>query len=63
MDEWENFDHFIIKESANEGKKIVATIPYKTRFTYSVILMTSLLSNLADNVAEGIHKIRYQDCA
>ena len=24
--------------------------------------MTSLLSNLADNLAEGIHKIRRKDC-
>ena len=64
MDEWEKFNHFNIREFGNEGKEIVATTPYKTKFIYSVRLMTCFLSNLADNLAEGIHKIRckYCDC-
>ena len=28
----------------------------------SARFMTSLLSNLVDNLANGIHKIKYKDC-
>ena len=39
------------------GNESVVTISYKIKFIGSARFMASLLSNLADNLAEGIHKI------
>ena len=48
-----------IDKDANEG---VATKSYKINFIDSVRLMASSLSNLVDNLAERIHKIKCKDC-
>ena len=38
------------------------TISYKVKFIDSARFMASSSSNLVDNLAEGIHKIKYKDC-
>ena len=40
-----------------DGNESAATISYKIRFIDSARFMASLLSNLVDNLAKGIHKI------
>ena len=40
----------------------VFTISYKIRFIDSTKSMASSLSNLVDNLAEEIHKMKYKDC-
>ena len=35
---------------------------YQVNFIDSARFMVSLLSDLVDNLAEGIHKIKYKDC-
>ena len=45
-----------------DGNKSVVTISYKTKIIDSTRFMTSLLSNLVDNVAEGVNKIKCKDC-
>ena len=40
----------------------VATIFYTIKFIDSAKFIASSLSNLADNLAEGIHKIKCKDC-
>ena len=40
----------------------VATIFYTIKFIDSAKFIASSLSNLADNIAEGIHKIKCKDC-
>ena len=53
------------KEFANiarDGHENVVTISYKIRFIDSARFMTSSLSNIADNLPEGIHKIKWKDC-
>ena len=45
-----------------DGNKSVVNISYKIKFIDSVRFMTSSLSNLIDNLAEGIHKIKCKDC-
>ena len=42
--------------------KTVETISYKIKFIDWLRLMESLLSNLVDNLAEGINKIKCKDC-
>ena len=44
-----------------DGNKSVVTISYKIKFIDSARFITSLLSNLVDNLAEGIHKIKCKD--
>ena len=36
--------------------------PYKIKFFHSTKFMTSSLSNLVDNLQEGIHKTKCKDC-
>ena len=48
-----------IDKDGNEG---VVTISYKIKFIGSAIFMATSLSNLVDNLTEGIHKIKCKDC-
>ena len=41
-----------------DGNNSVATISYKIKFIDSSRFIASSLSNLVDNLAEGIHKIK-----
>ena len=45
-----------------DENEIVVTIFYKIKFIDSARFMTSSLSNLVDNFAEGIRKIKCKDC-
>ena len=45
-----------------DGNKSVVNISYKIKFIDSARLMVSSLSNLVNNLAEGIHKIECKDC-
>ena len=45
-----------------DGNESVATISDKIKCIDSAIFMASSLSNLVDNLAEGIHKIKCKDC-
>ena len=47
-----------IDKDANES---VVAIPYKIKFLDSPRFMVSSLSDLVDNLAEGIHKIKCKD--
>ena len=40
---------------------VIKVLSYKIRFIDSARFMTSSLSNLADNLTEGIHKIKCND--
>ena len=44
-----------------DGNESVATISDKIKCIDSVIFMASSLSNLVDNLAEGIHKVKCKD--
>ena len=43
------------------GNESVVTVPYKIKFADAARFMATSLSNLVDNVTEGIHKSKYQD--
>ena len=45
-----------------DGNESVETISYKIKFINSVRFIATSLSNLVDNLAEGIHKIKCKDC-
>ena len=45
-----------------ECNKAVETTSYKIKFIDSMQFMATSLSNLVDNLTEGIHKIRCKDC-
>ena len=61
-----NFSFPIEKEVTNidkDGNDItVVTVSYKIKFIDSARFMAISLSNLADNLTEGIHKIKCKDC-
>ena len=44
-----------------DGNESVVTISYKIKFINSARFMATSLSNLTDNIAEGIHKIKCKD--
>ena len=45
-----------------DGSESVITISYKIKFIDSARFMASSLSNLVDNLSEGIHTIKCKDC-
>ena len=45
-----------------EGNEKIMTIYYNIKLTDSARLTASLLSNLVNNLAQGIHKIKRKDC-
>ena len=45
-----------------DGNENVVTISYKIKFIDSARFMATSLSNLVDNLTEGIHKIKCKDC-
>ena len=45
-----------------DGNESVETISYKIKFINNVRFIATSLSNLVDNLAEGIHKIKCKDC-
>ena len=51
----------IIKTGKN-GNKTAETISQKIRFIDRASFMASSLSNLVDNLMEGIHKIKWKHC-
>ena len=64
-DKYKTFSVPINKEITKIDKdstESVVNISYKIRFTDSARFMASSSSNLVDNLAEGIHKIKYKDC-
>ena len=55
----------IEKEVTKVDKEVnqnIITISYKIKFIDSARFMATSLSNLVDNLAEGIHKIKHKDC-
>ena len=51
-----------VTEIDQDGKESVPTISYKTKYIDSARFMATSLSNLVDNLTEGIHKIKCKDC-
>ena len=45
-----------------DDNESVVNISYKIKLIDSTRFMASSSSNLVDNLAEGIHKIKYKDC-
>ena len=48
--------------SYENGNETVVTTSYKIRFIDSTKFMATLVSNLVDNLAEGVHKIKCKNC-
>ena len=51
-----------VTKIGKDGNKSVVTISYKIKFIDHARFMTSLLSNLVDNLLEGTHQIKCKDC-
>ena len=65
IEKYQSFSVSIEKEIAKIDKDCnlsVVTVSYKIRFIDSARFMTNSLSNLVDNLAEGIHKVKCKDC-
>ena len=45
-----------------DGNESVVTLSYKIKFIDSARFMASSLSNLVENLTEGIHKVKCKDC-
>ena len=64
-EKYKTFPVPVEKEVTNidkDGNESVVTISYKIKFIDSARFMATSLSNLFDNLAEGIHKIKCKDC-
>ena len=65
MEKFKTFSVPIEKEVMKvdkDGNENVATISYKIKFIDSATFMARSLSNLVDNLEEGIQKIKCKDC-
>ena len=51
----------VTKRDKDENESVV-TISYKIKLIDSARFMATSLLNLVDNLAEGIHKIKFKDC-
>ena len=51
-----------VPSTDEDGNESVAPISYKIKFIDSARFIASSLSNLVDNFAEGIHKIKCKNC-
>ena len=51
-----------ITKNDKDDNESVVNISYKIKLINSTRFMASSSSNLVDNLAEGIHKIKYKDC-
>ena len=64
-EKYKQFSVLIEKEVTTidkDGNERVITVSFKIKFIDSARLVASSLSNLVDNLAERIHKIKYKDC-
>ena len=52
----------VIKKVCKDGNENIVTRSYKIKFIDSARFNASLLPDLVDNLAEGIHKIKCKDC-
>ena len=52
----------VITKIDKKGNETVDTVSYKMKFIDSIRFMERSLSNLVDNLTEGIYKIKYKDC-
>ena len=50
------------KTCDKDGNESVTTISYKIKFIDSATFMAASLSNLVDNITEGIDKTKFKDC-
>ena len=53
-----NFNKKIQLKKQNKNREFTKTLSYKFTFIDGTRFMTSSLSNLVDNLAHGIHKIK-----
>ena len=51
-----------IKKKDNDGNDRITKISYKIKFIDSFRFMSSSLSNLVDNLSEGLHSDKCTDC-
>ena len=51
-----------ITKKDKDGNDRITKISYKIKFIDSFRVMSSSLSNLVDNLFEGLHNDRYTDC-
>ena len=51
-----------IRKIDKYGNEDIITISYRIKSIDSTRFIESSLSNLVDNLADGIHKIKYKDC-
>ena len=51
-----------VTEIDQDGNETVPTISYKTKYIDSAQFMATSLSNLVDNLTEGIYNIKCTDC-
>ena len=50
-----------MKKIDKDGNESIVTISYKIKFDNSAKFVAGSLSDLADNLAEGIHKFKCKD--